>query len=85
MGMPEAAQDIQGGLWQWHKSVSVAFGVTDMDAVAGSINVRHRQGQSFAEALAQAVQREIEHPVAQRMGGCEKSLRLFDGDDIGQA
>ena len=84
VGLPEPAQDIQSGVWQRDKAVAIAFGVANMHPVAHRIDVAHLQGQSFREAQAQAVQREIEHPVAQGVGGRKHCLRLFDGDDIGQ-
>ncbi len=84
VGLPESAQDQEGCLGQGHKAIPIAFGVADMHPVAHRIDVRHRQGQSFREAQAQAVKREIEHPIAQGAGGRKQGLRSFDGDDIGQ-
>ena len=71
VGLPESAQDIQSGLWQRDKAIPIAFGVANMHPVAHRINVGHPQGQAFREAQAHAVQGEIEHPVAQGVGGRE--------------
>ena len=71
VGLPKPAQDIQGDLGQGHKAVSVAFGVANMHPVAHRINVGHLQSQAFREAQAHAVKGEIEHPVAQGVGGGE--------------
>ena len=67
--LPESAQDQEGCLWQRDKAIPIAFGVPNMYPVARGIDVGHRQGQSFAQAQAQAVQDEIKHPVAQGAGG----------------
>ena len=83
--LPEPAQDTQGDLGQWHKPIPVAFGVAYVDPVAHGVNVGDLQGQAFAQAQAQAVQSEVEHPVAQGAGGCKQRLRFLDGDDVGQA
>ena len=82
--LPKPAQDAQRGLGQGDKAIPVAFGVANMHPVVHRIDVGNRQGQSFREAQAQAVQREIEHPVAQGVGGRKQCLRLFDGNDVGQ-
>ena len=83
--LPEPAQDAKRDLGQWHKPIPVAFGVAYVHPVAHCIDVGDLQGQAFAQAQAQAVQGEVEHPVAQSAGRSKQPLRFFDGDDVGQA
>ena len=85
VGLPEPAQDFQRGLWQGHESVAIAFGVANKHTVAHSVNIPDSQSQTFAQAQAHAVEREVEHLVAQAPGGSKQSLCFFDGDDVGQA
>jgi len=65
MHRPEAAQQIQRPVRQGYKTVFVALGVTYMDALTLCIEIPHLQTQSFTESQAEAIDSEIEDPVAQ--------------------
>ena len=85
MDLPEAAQDRKSSLGQGNKAVTVAFGVTNMHALAICVDVGQLQVQAFAQAQAHAVHGEVKHPVTQGAGAGEECLRLLNGDDVGQA
>ena len=81
---PETAQSGQRRCWQGHEAIPVTLGVADMDARPRRIDVAHLQSQPFAQAQPQAVEGEIEHPVAQGVCRRKQALRFVDGDDVGQ-
>jgi len=85
MQLPELPQGGQRRCRQGHEAIPVALGVADMHSCPRGINVADFQGQPFAQTQSQAVEGEIEHPVAQ--GACRRKqvLRLVDRDDIRQA
>lgn len=85
MHLPEAPQGIEGGIGQRHETIAVALGVPDVHPSTLRIDIADLQRQPFTETQAQAVQREIEHPVAQLARGRKQALRFIDADDVGQA
>ena len=62
---PEAAQKIPRRIRQRNKTVFVALGATDMDALTRCIEIPHFQAQAFTEPQTEAIEGEIEDPVAQ--------------------
>ena len=84
MDLPEAAQQLQGRLRQRHEAILVALGIADMHPRAFGIDIAHLQSQAFAQAQAQTVEREKEHPVTERAGGGEDALGLLHRDDVRQ-
>ena len=58
-----------GGLRQGHKAIPVALGIADMHAHAHRINIADLQPQLFAQAQAQVIEDEDEHPVTEHAGG----------------
>ena len=49
---PELAQNVQRGIGQGNKAVTVALGVTDVHASPLTIDIADLQGQAFAKAQA---------------------------------
>ncbi len=85
MHRPEAAQQMQGGLRQRHKTILVALGIADVHAAARGIDVADPEPQAFAQAQPQAIEGEVEHPIAEHARGGEDALGFGEGDDIRQA
>lgn len=83
--LPELPQGSQRRRRQGHEAVPVAFGVAYLYAHPGGIDVADFQGQPFAQAQPQAVEGEIEHPVAQGARRQKQALRFVDRNDVGQA
>jgi len=84
MHRPEAAQQIPRDIRQWDKTVFVALGIADMDALTLSIDVTYFQAQAFAESQAETIDGEIEDPVAQLVRRLKQPSRFLNGDDVRQ-
>jgi hypothetical protein len=84
MHLPEAPQGAERGVRQGNETIPVALGVAYVHPMALRIDVADLQRQSFAQAQAQTVQREIQHPVAQRAGRGKQALGFLDRDNVGQ-
>ena len=85
VGGPEAAQQRVRGGRQRHEAIPVAFGVAHMHAVAHGVDVADLQAQPFAQPQAQAVEGEVEHPIAEHAGGSQQTLHFGHRDDVRQA
>lgn len=68
MHFPETPQQIQSRVRQRHEPVFVALGIADVHALALRIEVAHLESKPFSRAQPQAVDGEIENPVAERAG-----------------
>lgn len=84
MNLPEAPQGGESGFWQGNEAIPVAFGIANVHPLASRIDVADLQRQPFAQAQAQTVQGEIEHPIAQRAGRSKEALGFVDRDNVGQ-
>ena len=85
MHVPEALQGLVCCLRQRNKTISIAFGVADVQAPACGIDIPHLKSQSLTKAQSQAIQGEEEHPVTDHAGGGEYPLGFLDRDDVRQA
>ncbi len=82
---PEAAQQLQRGIRQGHKTILIALGVADMDTVACGIDISNLQTQAFAKTQAKAVDRKVEYPIAQLLRCTKQPSRLGNGDNVRQS
>ena len=51
---PEAAQQLVGGLRQWHQAIPIALGVADVHPRTNTIDVANLQAQPFTEPQARS-------------------------------
>ena len=82
VGLPEAAQDLQGVVRQGHKAVAIAFGVAHLHAHPIGINIADVQAQAFTQPKTQAVQREEKYAITEHPRRHEYLLRLLHGENI---
>ena len=85
MKLPEAPQGVEGSFRQRNEAIAVAFGIANMHPLTRRIDVANLQRQPLAKAQTQAVQGEVEHPIAQRAGRGKQALCFVDRDDVGQS
>jgi len=81
---PETAQHPGGRRGQGRQTVLMALGIPDRHPSPRGVDIADLKAQPLAEAKAQAVEGEQEHPVAHHLRDLEQPLRLRHDEDVRQ-
>jgi len=78
---PEAAQEVMRRLQQRNEEVPVTLGIPNMHVLTDCIDIADLQAQPLAQTQSQAVEREVEHPVADHARDGEQAQGFRNRDE----